>query len=107
MNPLLALLFSTLTLWSLLVISQSMWDSAMWTWVSGNSTANVFGVYGTKGVPSMNNYPGSRFRHSMVFHSSLNCLFVFAGHGYVTSNIGLYPVISLEAMNHSNVSQEP
>jgi len=31
-----------------------------WTWVSGNETAGQHGVYGTKGVPDIANYPGGR-----------------------------------------------
>jgi hypothetical protein len=54
--------------------------SDVWTWLSGNSTTNVPGVYGTKGVPSVNNYPGSRYAHSMIIHPSMNCLFLFGGH---------------------------
>ena len=79
-----------LALLPLLALSQSMWDSAMWTWVSGNSTANDVGIYGTKGVPSFNNYPGSRSDNSMVFHPSMYCLFVFGGYG----TTGMFPVIS-------------
>jgi galactose oxidase-like protein/Kelch motif protein len=32
----------------------------MWTWVSGTSTPNVAGVYGTQGAPAVSNFPGSR-----------------------------------------------
>ncbi|MCK7476332.1 MAG: kelch repeat-containing protein [Candidatus Moduliflexus flocculans] len=31
-----------------------------WTWVSGSSTADQFGVYGTKGVPDASTIPGAR-----------------------------------------------
>jgi N-acetylneuraminic acid mutarotase len=31
-----------------------------WTWVSGSSTINAFGVYGTMGTPSTSNTPGAR-----------------------------------------------
>jgi hypothetical protein len=31
-----------------------------WTWISGSNTGNAFGVYGTKGVASNANVPGSR-----------------------------------------------
>jgi len=64
--------------------------------VSGGNTVNTYGVYGTKGVASVNNYPGSRYMHPMVFHPSLNCLFVFGGYGYATADSGMFPVISLE-----------
>ena len=74
--------------------------SQMWTWVSGNNTANAVGVYGTKGVSSANNYPGSRYGHSMVLHPSLNCLFVFGGEGYATSaTLGMFSVIGLESFS--------
>jgi len=56
-------------------------SSAQWTWVSGNNTANSLGVYGSKGIPSVNSYPGGRFSHSMVFDSTLYCLYVFGGYG--------------------------
>jgi hypothetical protein len=32
-----------------------------WTWMSGNKTANAPGLYGTEGIPSKTNVPGSRF----------------------------------------------
>ncbi len=28
-----------------------------WTWISGDSMPNAPGVYGTQGVPSINNHP--------------------------------------------------
>jgi hypothetical protein len=31
-----------------------------WTWISGNSTINLNGNYGTKGEKSNDNIPGSR-----------------------------------------------
>jgi hypothetical protein len=70
--------------------------SQMWTWLSGSNTVDAVGVYGTKGVSSVNNYPGSRSGHSMVFHPSLNCIFVFGGVGRASSTIGMFSVINLE-----------
>ena len=41
-----------------------MWEfnptTKMWTWVSGSSSANQPGVYGTQGVPAATNIPGGR-----------------------------------------------
>jgi hypothetical protein len=40
-----------------------MWrydEHGQWTWISGNSTGNQNGNYGTKGVTSPNNIPSSR-----------------------------------------------
>jgi hypothetical protein len=34
--------------------------TGQWTWVAGDTVLNVSGVYGTKGVPSSANKPGSR-----------------------------------------------
>ncbi|MDB5281515.1 MAG: Kelch repeat type 2-containing protein, partial [Bacteroidota bacterium] len=40
-------------------------STGIWTWMSGSQTSNDPGIYGTIGVPSVNNYPGSR----------VNCVF--------------------------------
>jgi hypothetical protein len=36
------------------------WDGTNWTWVSGNNITSEHGRYGTKGVASPSNVPGSR-----------------------------------------------
>ncbi len=36
------------------------YSSGQWTWVSGSSSPNQAGVYGTKGTPSASNVPGAR-----------------------------------------------
>jgi hypothetical protein len=56
-------------------------SSAQWTWLAGNNTARVPGVYDTKGIASVNNYPGARASHSMVFDDNLNCFYLFGGYG--------------------------
>jgi N-acetylneuraminic acid mutarotase len=33
----------------------------LWKWVSGSSSANQFGSYGTQGVPDASNHPGARY----------------------------------------------
>ena len=58
--------------------------------MSGGDSLNINGIYGTKGVPSGNNFPGGRNGHSMVFHPSMNCMFLFGGYGYATSTFGLF-----------------
>lgn len=35
-------------------------DGACWTWVSGTSSINFGGVYGTQGTASPSNVPGAR-----------------------------------------------
>ena len=58
------------------------WNEATWSWLSGGNAASAHGSYGNKLVPSKNNFPGSRWKHSMVIHPSLKCLYVFGGEGY-------------------------
>jgi hypothetical protein len=49
-----------------------------WTWVSGSNTANVAGTYGTKGVASTTNVPGSRAGASGWIDSKGN-LWLYSG----------------------------
>ena len=68
-------------------------SSTEWTWVSGSYTINTAGVYGSKGVPSVNNYPGGRWGLTMVSQSLLNCLFMFGGYGRgISATLGLFEV---------------
>ncbi|MFX1274266.1 MAG: Kelch repeat-containing protein [Promethearchaeota archaeon] len=59
-------------------------DGVTWTWMSGNKTTNINGVYGTKGVPSPLNYPGSR-EGAVSWTDSSNNLWLFGGDGYPES----------------------
>ncbi len=52
-----------------------------WTWVSGSSTANAVGVYGTLGVASTSNVPGARSGSVSWIDGSGN-LWLFGGSGY-------------------------
>ncbi len=49
-----------------------------WTWVSGDNSPNMVAVYGTKGVPSLNNKPGGRAL-SATWIDSNNNLWLFGG----------------------------
>ena len=53
----------------------------IWTWMSGASTANAQGVYGTLGVAGANNIPGGRWSAVGWIDSSGN-LWLFGGDGY-------------------------
>jgi Galactose oxidase, central domain/Kelch motif len=52
--------------------------SKEWTWMSGSSTANATGVYGTLGVPSSSNVPGARYTSVSWIDGSGN-LWLFGG----------------------------
>jgi hypothetical protein len=53
--------------------------SNLWEWVSGDSTINNLGIYGTRGVPSATNKPGGKiYAYSWVAN---NYLWLFGGSG--------------------------
>jgi len=72
-------------------ILNDMWrfniSSTEWTWLSGNSTKDAYGVYGTKATSSTDNYPGARREFSIVFDTILKCIYLFGGSGYAQSGI--------------------
>ena len=51
-----------------------------WTWISGSSSANQGGVYGTQGIPNAANVPGARFAAVSWIDASGN-LWLFGGEG--------------------------
>jgi hypothetical protein len=58
-----------------------------WTWMSGSNGSYVPGVYGTQGIPSTLNYPGSR-AHSVSWIDSNGFLWLFGGvEGYYGKSI--------------------
>ncbi len=56
-------------------------DGANWMWVSGSSSANQSGTYGTKGVAASTNIPGGR-SGAVSWRDSSNNLWLFGGTGY-------------------------
>ncbi len=61
-------------------------STAMWKWVTGSSTANAAGVYGTKGVAASGNTPGARV-DSCGWTDENGCLWLFGGYGYDKSGV--------------------
>lgn len=55
--------------------------SSQWTWISGGSSTNIKGVYGTQGTGSTSNIPGSRSGGTSWIDGSGN-LWLFGGYGY-------------------------
>ena len=67
-----------------------------WTWIFG---IDHLGFYGTKGVASINNYPGGRYGQYMHLHASLNRLYILAGTGYIRESYGdKFVMVLLELM---------
>jgi N-acetylneuraminic acid mutarotase len=52
-----------------------------WAWMSGSSTVNAVGVYGTKGIASATNVPGARYG-SISWSDASGNLYLFGGYGY-------------------------
>ena len=52
----------------------------MWTWVSGSSTGNATGNYGTLGATVTSNVPGARYGAVSKFY--VNNIWLFGGYGY-------------------------
>ena len=57
--------------------------SNQWTWINGDTVKNKSGVYGTQGVASASNYPGSRM-NSVTWADALGNLWLFGGYGYAS-----------------------
>ncbi|MFX1380927.1 MAG: kelch repeat-containing protein, partial [Promethearchaeota archaeon] len=62
-------------------------SSGLWTWMAGNKTFDVYGVYGIKGIPDINNYPGSRIG-AVSWTDIDGNLWLFGGSGSAETGIG-------------------
>jgi N-acetylneuraminic acid mutarotase len=60
----------------------------MWTWVSGSSTPDMAGVYGTQGTPGVSNFPGSR-SDAVGWTDNAANLWLFGGAQQDAEGIGL------------------
>ena len=69
---------------ALLGLLNDLWrydpDTAQWTWISGSSSRNQGGTYGTKGTPAPGNVPGAR-QQSIAWHDGDDGLWLFGGNG--------------------------
>ncbi|KAK4535707.1 hypothetical protein CDCA_CDCA06G1732 [Cyanidium caldarium] len=82
-----------------------------WVWIAGNTTINAAGVYGTKGVPSRNNYPGARDSAS-TWTLSGDRLLLFGGEnadGAVFNDLWQLNLTSFEFvwLSGSNATNDP
>lgn len=57
-------------------------QSGLWTWVSGSSSVNDSGVYGTQGIPAVGNIPGAR-SGSVSWTDASGNLWLFGGNNSV------------------------
>ncbi|MFT3908042.1 MAG: kelch repeat-containing protein [Ferruginibacter sp.] len=61
--------------------------SNQWTWMSGDNTANVRGVYNQQSVPAATNKPGAR-SNAACWTDKTGNLWLFGGNGYAASGSG-------------------
>lgn len=63
-------------------------DGSQWAWVSGSSSANQSGVYGSLGVAASGNVPGARYG-AVSWTDAAGNLWLFGGTGYDSAgNVG-------------------
>jgi len=48
---------------ALCIVNSAFPQAGEWVWLSGDSTANSGGVYGTQGIPSINNHPPAGYEY--------------------------------------------
>jgi hypothetical protein len=56
------------------------WENEIWTWIAGEDTVNVNGIYGKMGIKDSTNYPGAR-AGSMSWIDKNGKLHLFGGYG--------------------------
>jgi len=61
-------------------------NDSTWTWMSGGNTINQKGVYGEKGVPSADIYPGARHGAVALYDDWRQVFWLFGGVGYGNSS---------------------
>lgn len=66
-----------------------LWEfsGGQWKWVSGSSSVNQLGVYGTQGVTAATNVPGARYSAAAWYDLSGN-FWLFGGEGYDATGNG-------------------
>ena len=60
-------------------------NDSTWTWISGSNTIKQLGVYGEKGVPSVDNQPGARHYATGCYDTITQELWLFGGSGNITT----------------------
>ncbi len=64
------------------------WDGTQWTWISGDSIKDQFGIYGTKGIGSGTNKPGARLL-PFGWMDDNGEIWLFAGFGSAEAKSGV------------------
>jgi N-acetylneuraminic acid mutarotase len=82
--------------------NNDMWrynvGSNMWTWMGGANVPNIYGQYGTLGVPSATNLPGSR-QYPAGWVDAMGDFWIFGGFGYCSSTYSVPPAVPPSRLN--------
>ena len=70
--------YTTLSFLFLMFLSGTSFSQGIWTWMSGATVPNGLAVYGTQGVPSVNNHPHATYSPYCWTDKQGNC-WIFAG----------------------------
>lgn len=70
-----------------LLVAQFAAGQNQWTWINGEQSNNINGIYGTRGLADPSNIPGSRMGSSTWVDAQGN-LWLFGGRGYGESGDG-------------------
>jgi hypothetical protein len=58
------------------------WENEIWTWIAGEDTVNLNGIYGKMGIKDSTNYPGARGNSRMSWIDKNGKLHLFGGYGF-------------------------
>lgn len=61
---------------------------SQWTWLGQNTIGPPGGYYGTKGVPDLLNFPGTRIGVGLVVNPNTDIVYMFGGNGYTVNYYG-------------------
>jgi len=59
-------------------------NGSTWTWISGNNTMNLAGIYGQKGNTSIDSVPGGRGFGVGMYNNVAREFWLFGGYGYAS-----------------------
>jgi hypothetical protein len=75
-------------------------DNGMWTWVAGSNTVNSAGVYGSRGIEAVANFPGARYGAVVAYTD--NYIWLFGGYGVDANGVALGYLNDLWRFNPAN-----
>jgi Galactose oxidase, central domain len=90
-------------------LSNELWKyditSGIWTWMKGENIPNKKGIYGTQGVSSITNTPGSR-SECFTWKDTLGNLWLYGGYGYMEAVFQSDPTICSDLWRYNIASNE-